>query len=450
MTERPVLDLSSLHQSLTSPVSESMNLLNEVALRYPQAISFAAGRPYEGFFDLDSVHRCFETYRAYLVERLGDEAAVRRELLQYGRTKGIIHELIARHLKTDERIEADAESIVVTVGCQEALYLVLRALRRDESDTLLAVAPTYVGLHGAAQLADLRVLTVSDTEGGVDLDDLERVTRRARARGLRPRACYLVPDFANPSGQSLSLPLRRRLLQRAAELDLLLLEDNPYGLLGTQHLPTLKSQDEDGRVVYLGTFAKTGLPGARIGYAVADQRVGGAGAAGLGGLLADELAKIKSMLTVNTPPIAQAVIGGLLLENGCSLITANAGVREVYWRNTEHLRRGLVERFPYGRAPSVQWNQPAGGFFSVLSVPFAAGDELLGVSAAKYGVLWTPMHHFYAQEEPCRQIRLSVSHLTAEQIDEGLDRLADFIQDQSSACPAPPPTNVLVAKKGRS
>ena len=427
------LNLADLHEVLTAPVSESMNFLNEVAHRFPDAVSLAAGRPFEGFFDLDDVHRRLDVFAQYLRERLGgDEVKVRRTILQYGRTKGIIHELIARHLQVDEGITVDPEAVVVTVGCQEALYLTLRALRRTDRDALLAVTPSYVGAYGAAELVDMPVLPVRDGDDGIDLDDLVSVVRHARESGVRPRGLYLVPDFSNPTGARLSLEIRRRLLDIAAAEDFLILEDNPYGLLGDEDgPPTIKALDEQARVVYLGSFAKTGLPGARVGYVIADQQVASPGTTSL---LADQLGKLKSLLTVNTSPLAQAVIGGKLLENGHSLRAANAREAQVYRANLAHTVAGLERRFPVGAAgPRVTWTVPAGGFFLVLHVPFPAGDDLLEVSAAKHRVLWTPMHHFYAEARPRDAIRLSFSHLLPDEIDLGLDRLAAFIREQSAA-----------------
>ena len=427
------LNLADLHEVLTAPVSESMNFLNEVAHRFPDAVSLAAGRPFEGFFDLDDVHRRLDVFAQYLRERLGgDEVRVRRTILQYGRTKGIIHELIARHLQVDEGITVDPEAVVVTVGCQEALYLTLRALRRTDRDALLVVAPSYVGAFGAAELVDMPVLPVRDGDDGIDLDDLVSVVRHARESGVRPRGLYLVPDFSNPTGARLSLEIRRRLLDIAAAEDFLILEDNPYGLLGDEDgPPTIKALDEQARVVYLGSFAKTGLPGARVGYVIADQQVASPGTTSL---LADQLGKLKSLLTVNTSPLAQAVIGGKLLENGHSLRAANGREAQVYRANLAHTVAGLERRFPAGAAgPRVTWTVPAGGFFLVLHVPFPAGDDLLEVSAAKHRVLWTPMHHFYAEARPRDAIRLSFSHLLPDEIDLGLDRLAAFIREQSAA-----------------
>ncbi|MFD1049840.1 aminotransferase class I/II-fold pyridoxal phosphate-dependent enzyme, partial [Kibdelosporangium lantanae] len=139
-----------------------MNFLNEVANHYPDAVSLAAGRPYEEFWDLAELPRYLARFSEYLRTDLGyGEERVRRTLFQYGRTKGIIHELVAANLELDEGITVDPESIVVTVGCQEAMFLTLRALRSDPRDVLLAVSPTYVGLTGAARLVDMPVLPVA-------------------------------------------------------------------------------------------------------------------------------------------------------------------------------------------------------------------------------------------------------------------------------------------------
>jgi (S)-3,5-dihydroxyphenylglycine transaminase len=424
------LQASQLFPALQDPALNSMNFLNEISQRYPDAVSLAAGRPAEQFFEIEAIERYLRRFCLYLEQDLGYSAEeVRRTLFQYGRTKGIVHGLIGANLAQDEGISVDPESIVVTVGCQEAMFLVLRALRTSASDVLLAVTPTYVGLTGAARLVEMPVLPVAAAAGGVDLDDLLDRIRQARAAGLRPRACYVMPDFANPSGVSMDLSDRRRLLAIAAAEGILLLEDNPYGLFHhaeDQRRPTLKALDEQRSVVYLGSFAKTAMPGARVGYLVADQPV--VDAAGGRGLFADELSKIKSMLTVNTSPITQAVVGGKLLENDCSLLAANERERAVYTRNMRLMVEGLAARFPDPEL-GIRYNVPAGGFFVVVTVPFRVEDSLLERSAADYGVLWTPMHHFYEPGVPVNALRLSCSTVTPEQIDTGLDRLARLIND---------------------
>jgi (S)-3,5-dihydroxyphenylglycine transaminase len=422
------LELTELHGSLTDRALNSMNFLNEVSHHYPDAISLTAGRPTEEFFALEDLHTYLDTFADHLRQQGCDEDAVRRTIFQYGRTKGIVHDLIARNVAVDEDIHVDPESIVVTVGCQEAMVLTLRALRADADDVLLAISPSYVGITGAARLLDLPVLPVASGNDGVDLDDLVAVVKAARADGLRPRACYVMPDFANPSGLSLDLETRRRLLEVAGKQELLLLEDNPYGLFpadGVDRLPTLKALDTDRRVVYLGSFAKTGLPGARVGYVVADQAVEAPD--GSIGLLADELSKIKSMVTVNTSPVAQAVIGGKLLANDCSLVAANRREREIYAANLREITDGLAARFPGGE---ITWTVPSGGFFVVVTVPFPVDDVLLEKSAYEYGVLWTPMSHFYDGDTPIHALRLSCSSVTPALIDAALDRLGALIRDE--------------------
>ncbi len=427
------LTTAELHGALEDSALNSMNFLNEVAGHYPDAIQLAAGRPYEEFFDVADIHRYLRLFCRHLSEKLGfPDEQVRRTVFQYGRTKGVIHDLVATNLALDEGVAVDPESIVVTVGCQEAIFLVLRALRTDERDLLLAVSPTYVGLTGAARLVDLPVRPVASGEHGIDLDDLVRGIRQARAAGRRPRACYVMPDFANPSGMSMDLPARRRLLEVAGDENILLLEDNPYGLFhgDAERLPTLKAMDESRQVVYLGSFAKSVLPGVRVGYVVADQRV--AAADGTVGLLADQLSKIKSMLTVNTAPIAQAVVGGKLVEQNCSLAKANTRERAVYAGNLRRVLDGLAQRFPHAANGSaeVSWTAPAGGFFVVVTVPFVVDDSLLERSARDYGVLWTPMRHFYDDGAAVRALRLSCSTVTATEIDAGLDRLAALVGDE--------------------
>lgn len=426
------LAASALHSSLLDPALESMNFLNEIAGRFPAAISFASGRPCEQFFDRALIHRYVDAFCEYLATELGySEPQVNRTLFQYGRTKGIISELIARYLETDEDIAVDPDAIVVTVGFQEAMFATVRALRADERDVLLAVSPSYVGLTGAARLADMPVWPVRGGPDGIDLDDLAGQVRRASAEGLRARACYVMPDFANPSGVSMTVPTRLRLLEVAASEGILLIEDNPYGTFHSgPHLPTLKALDRGRQVIYLGSFAKVGFPGARVGFAIADQRV--SDEKGHVSLLADYLSMIKSMLTVNTSAVSQAVIAGKLLLSGFSLAKANDRETATYLANMRQLVDGLARRFPVAGDPAaeISWNSPTGGFFVVVTLPFAADDKLVEHSAREHGVLWTPMSHFYAGSGGLRQARLACSQLSSDEIEIGLDRFAALVADR--------------------
>ncbi|MET7900586.1 PLP-dependent aminotransferase family protein [Streptomyces sp. NPDC005355] len=436
------LNIGELHASLTDPLLDAMNFLNEVASRFSDAISFAAGRPWEGAFEPEDLARLVRSYTDHLERDRGwSRDQVRTQLFQYGRTNGVIHDLIARTVENDEGIRVAPESVVVTVGCQEAMLLVLRALFATPEDTLLISSPAYVGVTGAARLLDIRVHSIPEGPAGPDPDAVAAAAAEVRAAGGRPRALYLVPDFANPSGASVPVDCRHRMLEVAAREDLLLLEDNPYGFFSRtgERRPTLKSLDRDRRVIHLGSFAKTALPGARVGYILADQEVFGPGDRRT--LLADELSKIKSMTTVNTPAVSQAVIGGLLVESGCRLREANAESIAFYAANMDALVGALDRSFPEPDLTrlGVSWNRPEGGFFLLMTVPFAADVKALERSAREFGVLWTPMSDFYLDGDGTRQLRLSCSALDPRRIEEGVRRLARFITDQAAAEPDRPP-----------
>ncbi len=419
----------TLHTSVTDPVASSMNFLNEIAGRFPMAISLAAGRPFDEFYDVTDVERYLAVYVAHLRAGGMSEARVRQAILQYGRTNGQLAMMISRMLEIDEGIRVPEQSIMVTSGCQEAMIIALRGLAAGPEDVFLAAEPCYVGFTGAARVLGVPVVPVPETAQGLSPETVAQVAREVRASGRRPRALYVVSNFANPSGVSLSDEARRGLLEVAADEDLLILEDDPYGLFGSDDRlrPALKSLDTDQRVIYLGSFAKSVFPGARVGFLVADQAV--VSADGHRSLLADELSTVKSMVTVNTSPIAQAVIGGVLVSCGYSLRAANQEKISFYRRNMAALLAALERHFT---DPAITWNTPSGGFFAVLHVPVRADEKLLEVSARDYGVLWTPMSFFYAGGGGSHAIRLSCSALATTQVDEGVRRLAALIADVRS------------------
>jgi len=426
---------TELHGSLDDPLLSSMMFLNEITSRFPDAISFAPGRPYEGLFDTDRIPEYLAAYTDHLATERGMSAAeIGTALFQYGRTNGQIHDLIARTVANDEGMLVAPEAIVVTVGAQEGMVLTLRALFAGPRDVLLVSSPCYVGITGAARLLDIEIVPVPEGESGIDPETVAEVAAMVRARGQRPRALYVVPDFANPSGVSMPVPRRHHLLRVAADEDLVVIEDNPYGFFARDDelRPTLRSLDTDGTVVYLGSFAKTCFPGARVGYVLADQRV--VHPDGSVTLLADQLAKIKSMLTVNTSSLSQAVIGGILAANGCRLRDANQDTIRFYRENMERLLSLLRHHLSPGLG--VAWNTPGGGFFLVLDVPFVADEAALVRSARDHGVLWTPMSSFYPDGGGTHQLRLSCSYVEPDRLDEGVRRLAAFITEATEATEA--------------
>jgi (S)-3,5-dihydroxyphenylglycine transaminase len=418
--------------ALDDPALAAINFLNEVIDRYPQAISFAPGAPADELLQGIDVAACLERYRSYLASDRGlDEAQVRRHLFQYGPAGGQINALLAAALQVDEGIAVDPRAVVVTVGAQEAMLLALRVLCPAPTDVVAVVNPSFVGLVGAARVLGVPTVPVDDVGAGPDLDALVAACVAARREGRRVRALYVAPDHANPSGSRMDLAARQRLLALADAHDFLVLEDNAYGFTAEWdgRLPTLKALDRGGRVVHIGTCAKICLPGVRIGFVVADQPV--LAADGRRRLLADELTAVKSMVTVNTSPICQAIVGGMLLQHGGSLAALARPKGEHYRRHLAHLLAALDKHLPEPEraALGVRFNRPEGGFFVRVRVPVEADEALLDWSAREHGVLWTPMRSFHLDGQGTHELRLSASYLTAARIDEGVARLARFLRD---------------------
>nr|BAU09326.1 aminotransferase [Streptomyces roseoverticillatus] len=437
------LDETDLHPSLRDPALDAVTFLNEVMSRHPHAISFAPGAPHPALLhDIDPA-RHIDAFLHHLCRTRGLTPAAARHLLHsYGPSRGLINDLVADALRRDSGIDVPPEALVITVGAQEAMLLTLRALFAGPHNLLAVTDPCYVGILGAARLLGIGLVPVPDDGHGPGPDRLTAACRAARAQGRRLRALYLAPDHANPSGALLGRADRLRLLDVAEAEDLLLLEDSAYAFTTApgSALPPLKALDAaTGRVVHLGTFAKLCLPGARVGFAVADQPVRTRD--GRRRLLADELAALKTMTTVNTPPLAQAVIGGMLLEHG-SLAALGRDRAALYRRNLTLLLDALDRHLaPGGRPPpGVTWNRPTGGFFVRMRLPVPVDTALLETSAEQYGVLWTPMAPFYADrgadvsdrgadvsDGRRHELRLSCSYLEPEQIETGARRLAAFV-----------------------
>ena len=425
------LVIEDLHASVADPVMDTMNFLNEITLRYPEAISFAPGRPYDGFFDTEQIFGYIRRYLDHLAEQGSTPGQIRESLFQYGPAAGRIRKIIADSLTADEGIEVPPESIVVTVGCQEAMVLALRVLISGPDDVLLVSSPCYVGITGAAKLLDIELTAVEERPDGLAAADVEAAILAERAKGRRPKAVYVVPDHSNPSGVTMTLEARKELLDLAERYDVLLLEDSPYRLVSPgEQVPTLKSLDRDRRVVMLGSYSKTVFPGARVGFAVADQTVRTPDGEVL---LADELSKIKSMITVNTSPLSQAAVAGALLAADGKVADLNKETAAYYGDAMQYTLACLERNFPPERRAElgVEWNSPSGGFFLTLRVPFSADNDALARSAQDFAVIWTPMSYFYPQGGGEHTIRLSTSYLTHADIDEGIARLAAFIEAQS-------------------
>ena len=425
------IDVASLHGSLRDPVLGSLEFLNEVMGRYPDAVSFAPGAPHPLFHaDLDP-QRYVDRFLDHLTAERGlPDTTARRLLFEYGPSRGIINDVLAPALADEHGVAVDPDSVIVTVGAQEGMLLTLRTLLSEPGDVLAVANPCFVGITGAARILDAPVLGIPESPDGIAVDLLAEACRSARDTGRRIRICYVAPDYANPGGVRMSERCRRRLLDLAEREDFFVLEDNAYGFTrppGPAPAP-LKALDRTGRVICIGTFAKVCFPGARVGYVLADQWVDDAGT-GRRQRLAALLAAVKSMVTVNTSPLCQAVIAGMLLEHGASLSRLGSRQAALYRRNLSQLLDSL-QRHAGDLRPVIDWSRPDGGFFVRVTVPVAVDSGLLELSANRYGVLWTPMKPFFTDGAGDRQLRLSCSYLEPEEIETGVQRLTQFFRKE--------------------
>lgn len=405
-----------------------MNFLNEVAERYPAAISFASGRPAESLFALSEWMTWMPEFIAYQAENRGVDPARTLSLLgQYGRTNGIINDLIARQLVHDHAIECSPDRILVTAGCQEAMELLVKTLCDGPDDVVLVRDPCYIGITGVAVLNKVG-LAPFDCDR---VDEVPRALRaavaQAREQGKRPRAFYVVPDFDNPTGSVLSRQAREEIVAFCGEEGIVVLEDNPYGMFRYEgeDVPAMYAMDRRGAVIYLGTYSKTLCPTLRIGFAAVPSTL--LGKAGGGKALVDRLSQAKSFGTVNTSQLTQAVAGAVLLHERYSLRRVTAEGVALYRRQRDRMLAQLEQEF-IDLGGRVTWNRPEGGFFLCVELPFPFGQQEVIECAEQYGVLVMPLRFFSLDTRQNCRVRLAFSYASEPQIVEGVSRFAAYVR----------------------
>lgn len=405
-----------------------MNFLNEAGADYPQAISFASGRPAAEFFRLDDWLAAIPRYIEHFSRKQGIPMRGASALLaQYGRTAGMINELVAAQLAHDEDLQCTPEQVLITAGCQEALSLCMSALCSTPGDVVLARNPTYIGVTGVADLTGIDLVPLVD-RGNDWSGSLRSTVAALKAKGQRARALYLIPEFDNPTGNVMPGSDRADVLAFCAEQRIVVLEDNPYGMFRFEgeRLPPLAAQDRHGAVIYLGTYSKTLCPAVRVGCAVLPSTLFGDRAAARA--LYAHLAERKSFGTVNTSQLNQALVGGVLLDQQLSLAELTRAPREHYRHNRDVLLAELDRAF--ADHPEVHWNCPQGGFFLSLNLPFEFGQREVLRCAEKYQVIPMPMQ-FFALDASCQnQVRLAFSNLSADEIAAGVSRFAGFVAER--------------------
>lgn len=399
----------------------AIRFLNEVADDYPHAISLAAGQPTSQFWEQMDTATILDAVSTYQRHRPKGN-----DLLQYGPTAGIIGDLVAEHLRIDEGIHAAADRVLITAGCQEALHLSISSLCETSGDVLLALNPTYAGAVGAARACGVDVCSIPGSTPNLP-EAIREACTALHAEGRRAKALYLIPTFDNPTGRTLGIEERMAVLDVCAELRIIILEDNPYGMFRYEGepVPAMAALDSDGCVIYLSTFSKTLAPTLRVGAIALPERLLGDGAAHRN--LQDKLLSRKSLISINTSQLSQAIVGGILLKQQYTLRRWIEPALNWYNINRdtmlEHLDAHLSSCSRY-----VNWNRPAGGFFLTVNLPFRFDTKTALACAAQHGVIAMPMSFFSSDDSQDKALRLSFSHANPQQIADGIRGLASYIE----------------------
>ena len=299
----------------------------------PEVVSLAGGMPNIADLPREAIGEAI----AALIRDRGAQA------MQYGSGQGepFMREHITE-VMAEEAIAAHPDDVVVSCGSQQALDLVTRTFC-DPGDVILAEAPSYVGALGTFRAYQVQIVQVAMDERGIVPQALREAVAACRAVGKRVKFLYTIPNFQNPTGVTQSLERRRELIAVAHELDLLIVEDNPYGLLTIEGepLPALRSMDDE-RVIYLGSFSKTFAPGFRVGWALAPHAV------------REKLTLAQESATLAPPVFSQFAISTYLHQfDWRAQIVA---YRDMYRGRRDAMLRGLTENMP----PGCTWTHPTG------------------------------------------------------------------------------------------
>ena len=383
--------------------SSAMRDLMAVIAR-PEVISLAGGLPDTGAFPKETL--------AAVMGRIARESAA--EALQYGPTEGMTgaKECIAEVMAA-EGIRADIDDMIVTSGGQQVIDLVARALI-DPGDVIVAEAPTYPGAVPVFSSYQAEVVQIEMDSDGMRVDLMEEALDRLEREGRTPKFIYTIPTFQNPAGETLSLQRRRRLVEVAHERELLVLEDNPYGLLryeGMPH-PTLRELDGGVYVMYLGTFSKILSPGIRLGWVLAPPPV--LEKLNLGKQAADLCSSTLSQLMV-TAYFEQA--------RWRDYIDA---VTETYRARRDTMLDALAEHFP----AQAEWTHPQGGLFIWATLPDFIDTTDLLARALRENVAFVPGAAAYLDGRGHNAMRLNFSAVDESDIREGVRRIGKVVAEQ--------------------
>jgi 2-aminoadipate transaminase len=385
--------------------SSAMRDLMAVTVR-PEVISLAGGLPDTSTFD------------TALFARLMSQIPT-ADALQYGPSEGLagVREAIAAVMAAEDML-VDPDEVIVTTGGQQAIDLVCKALI-DPGDVVIAEAPTYPGAVPTFCAYEAEVIQIEMDADGMQIDALEETLARLDREGRRPKFVYTIPTFQNPAGVTMSLARRRRLVTLARERELIVLEDNPYGMLRYEGdpLPTLRSleagsSEDNDFVIYTGTMSKILSPGVRVGWLAAPRPL---------------LAKLilgKQSADLCSSTLAQHFVAAYFASGDWRAYVES--LREVYHRRRDVILDALAEHLP----PQASWTRPQGGLFIWVTLPDYIDTTDLLARALAENVAFVPGEAAFADGRGHGAMRLNFSSSVDEDIREGVRRIGKIVAEQ--------------------
>jgi 2-aminoadipate transaminase len=383
-----------------SAIRELLRLVND-----PEIISLAGGMPDPTLFPKDVIA---EIARDVFLNNAG-------KALQYGATEGIptLRETLLKMTREEGVKDAELENIIVTTASQQGLGLLAEILI-NPGDSVIVEAPSYVGGLQAFHAFQANFITVPLDEEGIRVDILEEKLKELKENGINTKFIYVIPNFQNPAGVTMSLKRRKKLLEISHNFDIPILEDDPYGDIRFEgeKIPSLLELDKIGNVIELRTFSKILAPGLRLGWIVGDKEV----------IKKVSLAKQAADLC---SPSSTQYIADKFIRDGYLINYLNL-VRKEYKIKRDAMLGALEKHFP----TETSWTKPQGGMFVWAEVPEYIDTDQLFKEAIKEKVAYVIGSAFYPYGEDKRHMRLNFSLNTPEKIEEGIKRLGNLLKNK--------------------
>ena len=369
----------------------------------PEVRSLAGGWPDPEKFPLKAIRRIFDK----LIANHGDR------LFQYGSTEGLaeLRELLAVRVKTEGMADVDPDSLIITHGSAQGMHLAAQVFI-DREDVVFVGLPTYFGGPGAVSSRGGSVVGIAVDDDGLNVDRLRLEATRLKAAGRRVKGVYVIPNFQNPSGVTLSLEKRRQLVRLAETHDLIIFEDDPYGELRFEGdpLPALKSLDHSGRVIHLRSLSKTFVPGMRLGWVAGDS----------GAIRQMVVAKQFADAATNTP--AQYILLEFIRQG---LLDKQIQDNIKFYRSKRDFMLAQMDRyFP----DEVTWNRPGGGFFIFVQLSGDMDAADLFQQAVDKNVAFVTGQPFFVDGSGHNTLRLSYAQAGHQDIEFAIREIGNLIK----------------------